>query len=222
VLQVLHRLCLVSACTAQLLHVGLSVGHCSLPITYNNFISPKVLNANQSHTLIANQSGNLCFAPASNVTALKKVLLVSKALLSLTARAAACLEQQRCLPVCADLVADSTLTSWTIGEVIFTTLVLCLIGQRMVGLRKRCESTAPPRAPLTQTDTTVFYYSSLTHRQPTPACLPKSCSPSGSPSGMYSATCTLATSTLSLAAIARSGGLVISAQTVFHMFGRPL
>ncbi len=32
-----------------MLRVGLSVWHCSLPIKYNNFVSPKLLNATHSH-----------------------------------------------------------------------------------------------------------------------------------------------------------------------------
>ena len=90
VLQVLHRLSVVSACTAQMLHVGLSVWHCMLPIIYNNLISPKMLKVTYC-------SANQLLLP------------VSKALLTLTARATACLQQQNCLHVCANLVADSTL-----------------------------------------------------------------------------------------------------------------
>ncbi len=53
---------------------------------------------------------------------------------------------------------------------------------------------------------------------PTPACLQMSCRDSG----MKSSITTLVTFSSSHTATARSGGLVISAQRVFHMFGKPM
>ena len=53
---------------------------------------------------------------------------------------------------------------------------------------------------------------------PTPACLQKSCKHSG----MKSSINTLVTFSSSHTATARSGGHVISAQRVFHMFGKPM
>ncbi len=55
-------------------------------------------------------------------------------------------------------------------------------------------------------------------KDPTPVCLLTSCSNSG----MNSSTCTLATSSSNLAAVARSGGHVTSVQTAFHTSGRLL
>ena len=52
----------------------------------------------------------------------------------------------------------------------------------------------------------------------TSACLQKSCRDSG----MKSSTDTLVTFSSSHTATARSGGHVISAQRVFHMFGKPM
>ncbi len=94
-LQVLHRLSIVFACTVQMLHVGLSVWHSILPtFTQNAQCESKSYIDRQTSLAV------LCFAPASDVTApiFLKVLLVAKALLSLTAPATACPTTK--LPAC--------------------------------------------------------------------------------------------------------------------------